>query len=98
MSTTIKFTEIDLHPDEKKLILKLAPFFVTDKVTLADLKNARKKWIRFHTAAVDDIIGELSYHYNRSRSAYQSEQLDELINHLENALSVSRKNLWIRMM
>ena len=98
MSTTIKFTEIDLHPDEKKLILKLAPFFVTDNATLADLKNARKKLIRFGTAAVNEIIGELSYHYNRSRSAYQSEQLDELISHLENALLVSRKNQSMREM
>ena len=98
MSITIKFTEIELHADEKKLILKLAHFYVTDEVTLADLKNARKKWIRFHTGTVDSIIGELSYHYNRSRSTYQSEQLDELISHLETALSASKKNLSTRMM
>ena len=40
---------------------------------------------------IDEIIGELSYHYNRCKSAAKSEQLDELIGQLENALSASRK-------
>lgn len=90
-NTTVKFIEVDLHADEKKLILELAGFFVVDEVTQTDLKNGRKKWIRFRPYVVSEIIGELSYYYNRSKSAAKSELLDALISHLENALSTARR-------
>jgi hypothetical protein len=47
--------------------------------------------IRFRAHVVSDVIGELSYHYNRCRNAYKSELLDELIGHLEITLSASRR-------
>ncbi len=80
------YIEIDLQPDEKRLILELASFFVRDELTQADLKNGRKKWIRFRQHAISEIVGELSYHCNRSRSVYQSELLDALIGHIEASL------------
>jgi hypothetical protein len=91
MRSTTKFVEIDLHANEKKLILELAGFWVTDETTQADLHNARKKWVRFEAHVVSEVIGELSYHYNRCKSAGKSELLDALISHLENALSTSRR-------
>lgn len=91
MNSTAEFVEVDLHAEEKKLILELAGFLVVDEVTQADLKNGRKKWIRFRPYVISELIGELSYHYNRSRSAYKSELLDALIGHLEVALSASRR-------
>jgi hypothetical protein len=90
-TTTAEFIEVDLHANEKVLVLELAGFFVVDEVTQADLKNDRKKWIRFRSYAVSEIIGELSYHYNRCKSAAKSELLDALISHLENALSAARR-------
>ena len=47
MSTTIKFTEIELHAEEKKLILKLAHFYVTDEVTLVISKMPVKNGSAF---------------------------------------------------
>lgn len=91
MNLAVEFIDVDLHADEKKLILELAGFWVTDETTLADLKNSRKKWIRFKPDVVSEVIGELSYHYNRCKSAARSELLDALIGHLENALSASRR-------
>ena len=91
MNLAVEFIDVDLHADEKKLILELAGFWVTDETTLADLKNSRKKWIRFKPDVVSEVIGELSYHYNRCKSAAKSELLDALIGHLENALSASRR-------
>jgi hypothetical protein len=91
MNSSDEFIEVDLHADEKKLILELAGFWVTDETTQADLKNGRKKWIRFRPHVVSDVIGELSYRYNRCRSAYKSQLLDELISHLEVTLSASRR-------
>ena len=91
MNSSDEFIEVDLHADEKKLILELAGFWVTDETTQADLKNGRKKWIRFRPHVVSDVIGELSYHYNRCRNAHRSELLDELIDHLEVTLSASRR-------
>lgn len=88
-NTAMEFIEVDLHADEKKLILELAGFFVVDEVTQADLKNSRKKWIRFRPHAISQIIGELSYHCNRSKSAAKSELLDGLCCHFENALSAA---------
>ena len=90
-NTTAEFIEVDLHADEKKLILELAGFWVTDETSLADMKNSRKKWVRFKLHVVPEIIGELSYYYNRSKSAAKSELLDALISHLENALSTARR-------
>jgi hypothetical protein len=86
-NTTAEFIEVDLHADEKQLVLELARFWITDEVTQADLKNGRKKWIRFRPHAVPEVIGELSYHFNRCKSAAKSELLDGLIGHFENALS-----------
>lgn len=90
-TTTAEFIEVDLHADEKELVLELAGFFVVDEVTKADLKNGRKKWIRFKPHVVSEVIGELSYHYNRCKSAAKSELLDALISHLENALSAASR-------
>lgn len=91
MNSTTEFIDVDLHASEKKLILELAGFWVTDETTQADLKNGRKKWVRFEPYVVSELIGELSYHYNRCKSATKSELLDALISHLENALSASRR-------
>lgn len=91
MNSTTEFIDIDLYPNEKKLILELAGFWVTDETTQADLNNGRKKWVRFKPYVVSELIGELSYHYNRCKSAAKSELLDALISHLENALSASRR-------
>jgi hypothetical protein len=88
-TTTAEFIEVDLHADEKELVLELAGFFVVDEVTQADLKNGRKKWIRFRPHVVSEVIGELCYYYNRCKSAAKSELLDALISHLENALSAA---------
>lgn len=91
MNGKTELIAIDLHPDEKKLILDLAGFWVTDETSLADLRNPRKKWIRFNPSVVSELIGELSYHYNRCRNAARSELLDALISHLENVLSASQR-------
>jgi len=91
MNVKTEFIEIDLHADEKKLILDLAGFWVTDETSLADLRNPRKKWIRFNPLVVSEVIGELSYHYNRCRNAARSERLDALISHLENVLAASQR-------
>jgi tryptophanyl-tRNA synthetase len=85
-NTSAEFIEVDLHADEKKLVLELAGFLVVDEVTQADLKNGRKKWVRFKPYVVSQIIGELSYHCNRSKSAAKSELLDALSSQFENAL------------
>ena len=69
MNSAPEFVEVDLHSAEKKLIRELASFYVRDEVTQADLANGRKKWVRFRPSTIDEIIGELSYHYNRCRSA-----------------------------
>ncbi len=90
-NTSVEFIEVELHADEKELILQLAGFLVMDEVTQSDLKNGRKKWIRFRSYAVSQIIGELSYHCNRSKSAAKSELLDALSCHFENALSAGRR-------
>lgn len=91
MNDKTEFIEIDLHRNEKKLILDLAGFWVTDEASLADLGNPRKKWIRFNPLVVPELIGELSYHCNRCRSAARSELLDELISHLESVLAASQR-------
>ena len=90
MNSSIEFIAVDLHANEKKLILELGGFWVTDETTQADLKNSRKKWVRFTPYVVSELIGELSYHCNRCKSAAKAELLDELICHLESALSARR--------
>jgi hypothetical protein len=87
MNGKTEFIEVDLHADEKKLILELAGLWVTDEITQADLRNPRKKWIRFRRDVFSEVIGELSYHCNRCRNAARSELLDALISHLENVLA-----------
>ena len=79
-----EYIEVDLDKTEKQAILKYASFFVTDEITNADLLNKRKKWIRFNRHSLPDVIGELSYHFNRSKSNELFYFLDELIDHLEN--------------
>lgn len=77
------FIEVDLNSTEKRLIMELASFYVFNEITLSDLKNGRKKWIRFNAYTITDVIGELSYHFNRCNNMRKSEILDELICHLE---------------
>ena len=75
---------VDLDKEQKLIILDKASFFIFDEETKIDLNNKRKKWIQFKKSTITDIIGELSYYYNRSRNEYESMVLDELIGHLEN--------------
>jgi len=77
------YIEVDLNKEEKQAILKYASFFVTNEITKGDLLNKRKKWIRFNRYALSDVIGELSYHFNRCKSNDLFYFLDELIDHLE---------------
>jgi hypothetical protein len=81
---TNEYIEVDLGKEEKLAVLKYASFFVSDPITHSDLLNKRKKWIRFNRHALLDVIGELSYHFNRYKSDYQFYFLDQLISHLEN--------------
>ncbi|MCP3929903.1 MAG: hypothetical protein GY705_12480 [Bacteroidetes bacterium] len=80
---SIKYIEVDLDNEQKQAILKYASFFVGDKITKNDLLNKRKKWIRFKPTAISDVIGELSYYFNRCKSNDLFHFLDELICHLE---------------
>ena len=41
-----EFIAVDLHADEKKVILELGGFWVKDETTQADLKNGRKKSLK----------------------------------------------------
>lgn len=75
---------VDLDKEQKSIILDKASFYIFDEETKIDLNNKRKKWIQFKKSAITDIIGELSYYYNRSTNEYDSMVLDELIDHLEN--------------
>ncbi|MFC1765490.1 hypothetical protein ACFL6U_25890 [Planctomycetota bacterium] len=79
-----EYIEIDLSQQEKAAILEYAGFFVMDETTKADLTNTRKKWIRFGKSTVSDVIGELSYCFNRCKDDDLFHFLDELIGHLEN--------------
>ncbi|MCF8168570.1 MAG: hypothetical protein K9J77_08170 [Rhodoferax sp.] len=90
-NTAVEFIEVDLQADEKKLILEVAEFWVTDETSLADLKNSRKKWVRFTPFELPQLIGELSYLCNRCKSAAKAEFLDGLASHLENALSANQR-------
>lgn len=78
-----KFIEVELDNDQKAAILKYAGFFVTNTITKEDLENKRKRLIRFKPSMLEDVIGELSYHFNRAKSDSLFYFLDELILHLE---------------
>jgi hypothetical protein len=41
--TNDEYVQVDLTATEKRLILELAPFFIMDENTKADLMNTRKK-------------------------------------------------------
>jgi hypothetical protein len=77
------FILVDLDKEQKLVVLDKASFYIFDDETKMDLNNKRKKWIKFKRTAITDIIGELSYYYNRSENEYESMLLDELICHLE---------------
>ena len=79
---TIIYIEVDLDSEQKAAILKYADSFLDD-TTRADLLNKRKKWIRFKKYVLSEVIGELSYHFNRCKNNYVFGLLDELICHLE---------------
>ena len=87
MISTAEYIEVDLRAYQKKLVLAHAGFLVEDEATQADLKNGRKKWIRFKPDVISDVISELTYHFNHCNSDAKSDLLDELISHLESALS-----------
>lgn len=78
-----EFILVDLNKVQKSIILDKASFYIFDDETEMDLNNKRKKWIKFKSTTLTDIIGELSYYYNRSENEYESMLLDELICHLE---------------
>lgn len=78
-----KYIQVDLDKDQKNIVLDKASFYIFDDETKLDLNNKRQKWIRFERATITNIIGELSYYYNRSQNEYESMLLDELICHLE---------------
>ncbi len=79
-----EFIFVDLDNEQKSIVLDKAPFHIFDDETMKDLMNKRKKWIKFKNTTITDVIGELSYHYNRCNDEYESMLLDELICHLEN--------------
>lgn len=78
-----EYIKVDLTQDEKEAILEYAGFFIFDEETKNDLKNKRKKWINFSKSQLTNVIGELSYYFNRSKSDFQFYFLDQLISHLE---------------
>ena len=78
-----EFILVDLDKEQKSIVLDKASFYIFDDETTKDLNNKRKKWISFKCKTLTDVIGELSYVYNRSNNEYESMVLDELICHLE---------------
>ena len=80
---TKEYIEVDLTREEKEAILKYADFYVWDEITKGDLSNKRKKWIRFRKSTISDVIGELSYYFNRCKDNDLFYFLDELLEHLE---------------
>jgi len=78
-----KYISVDLDPDEKEVILKHASFLISSSITQKDLANKRVKWVRFLPHTITAVIGELSYHFNRTKSDYQFHLLDRLICNLE---------------
>lgn len=80
---TKEYIKVDLSQYEKETILEYAGFFIFEEATKNDLKNKRKKWINFTKSQLTEVIGELSYYFNRSKSDSQFYFLDQLISHLE---------------
>lgn len=78
-----EYIQVDLSRAEKDAILEHADFVLTDEMTKTDLENKRKKWIRFMPFDLTQVIGELTYHFNRANNDQQFFLLDELISHLE---------------
>jgi hypothetical protein len=78
-----EFILVDLDNEQKSIVLDKASFYIFDDETTKGLNNKRKKWISFKNKTLTDVIGELSYYYNRSENEYESMVLDELICHLE---------------
>lgn len=78
-----EYISVDLDSTQKKIILDLASIFIANSQTCSDLKNPRKKWIRFKSYELSEIIGELSYYCNRSKKLEDMIELDDLISHLE---------------
>ena len=78
-----KYVLVDLSKEQKAIISDKTLFFLQDSETKEDLDNNRKKWIRFNRMVLSEVIGELSYYFNRSDNEYESMVLDELIIHLE---------------
>ncbi len=78
-----EYIEIDLTQAQKMAVLKYAGVCVFGGVISQDLKDKRKKWIRFEPFNITDVIGELTYHLNRSNDDATIDFLDELICHLE---------------
>ncbi|MEJ2045015.1 MAG: hypothetical protein P8X89_17245 [Reinekea sp.] len=80
---TKEYIKVDLSHDEKEAILEYAGFFIFEEETKNDLKNKRKKWISFTKSQLTNVIGELSYYFNRSKSDSEFYFFDQLISHLE---------------
>jgi len=81
---TEKTISVDLDSEQKAVILEYAAMLIYETETNEDLNNKRKKWIRFDQDTLCDVIGELSYYFNRCNDNYKFHMLDELISHLEN--------------
>jgi hypothetical protein len=78
-----EYINVDLTRDQKSAILEYAGFFVMDETTRADLSSKRRKWIKFSKFDLSNVIGELSYCFNRCNEDDLFHFLDELISHLE---------------
>lgn len=81
MST--EYIQVDLSKAEKSTIVDLALFVISDEVTIKDLQNNRKKWIRFDLYELSAVIGEIVYNLNHKANDYEVMFYDELISHLE---------------
>jgi hypothetical protein len=81
MST--EYIQVDLSKAEKSTVIDLALFVISDEVTIKDLQNNRKKWIRFDLYELTAVIGEIAYNLNNKANDYEVMFYDELISHLE---------------
>lgn len=79
----VEYTEVDLSKAEKSTIVDLALFVISDEITIKDLQNNRKKWIRFDSYELTAVIGEITYNLNHKANDYEVMYYDELISHLE---------------
>jgi hypothetical protein len=78
-----EYLDISLDAFSKKTILKNLEFIILDENTINDLKNKRKKWVRFTTFDLNQTIGELNHVLVHSRSKQQIDFLAMLISDLE---------------